>query len=326
MLRLPSFRLLLPQTLEELMKYLEEYPDASILAGGTDSLPAWKRGEKKVSVVIALSRISELKGSYRDEAGAYHLGPLVTLSEIAQMPQLHFATAVRISAGSVASPAIRNMATLGGNLCQDTRCLFYNEGNMWREAVGNCKKTVSEICRVAPGGNRCWATYHGDLAPALMVFHTEILLSSPSGSRRIPLAQLYRDDGIFPFTLKKGEIITDIVFPGDNSLKTTYVKLRPREEIDFPEVGVAVAVKISAQNCFEVARLAFTGVACTPVRVYPAEEFLTGKPVEERILRETAEIVQQNLHPMATSYFTPLYKKKMAGVLTFQALRQLCFS
>ena len=218
------------------------------------------------------------------------------------------------------------MATLGGNLCQDTRCLFYNEGDMWREAVGNCKKTVSDICRVAPGGNRCWATYHGDLAPALLVFHTQIQTTSPSGTRRIPLEQLYRDDGIFPLNLMKGEIITDIILPGENSLKTTYVKLRPREEIDFPEVGVAVAVKISPQNRFEVVRLALTGVACTPVRVYPAEEFLLGKPVEEKILRQAGEIVQQNLHPMATSYFTPLYKKKVAGVLVYQALSQLCFS
>ncbi|MHA2609954.1 MAG: FAD binding domain-containing protein [bacterium JZ-2024 1] len=326
MLRLPPFHLLLPHTLEELMKYLEEYPEATILAGGTDTVPAWKRGERKVSVVIALSRISELKRCYRDERGAYHLGPMVTLSEIAQMSLWRGAHAVRIAAGSVASPAIRNMATLGGNLCQDTRCVFYNEGELWREAVGNCKKTVSDICRVAPGGNRCWATYHGDLAPALMVFLAEIQISSPSGTRKIPLEQLYLDDGISPLNLKSGEILTDIVLPGENSLRTTYVKLRPREEIDFPEVGVAVAVKISPENRFELARLALTGVACTPVRVYPAEEFLMGKPVEDEILRHTGEIVQQNLHPMATSYFTPLYKKKMAEVLTYKALSQVCFS
>ncbi len=323
MLRLASFTLLRPASVEEALEDLKQNPGAMLLAGGTDLIPGLKRGEILASVVISLKHIQEFKQIRLDEQGQLFLGALISVQDVANAAELTWARAVRVAANSVASSTIRFMGTLGGNLCQDTRCLYYNKGNYWRETTGNCMKTTSEICLVAPRGNHCWATYQGDLAPALMIFNAEVQLISPEGSRRILLKDFYRDDGINYLNKKKEEIVTQVILKTESGWKSTYRKIRPREEIDFPEAGVAVGIRVAKGKICEDARFAITGVASRPYRIREAEEFLISKPLIQENLKRTSEIVYQNVHPMATTYFSPFYKKKIAEVLTLQALQEL---
>src|SRR6185295_2499713 len=246
MMRLPIFEYRAPRSLAEAARILDgEGVNAMPLAGGTDLLPNMKRRQQVPRTLMSLRGIAELL-SVRMDASAVRLGSCVTLTEIAGDARFRNGlTALSRAASQVATPHIRNMATLGGNLCLDTRCNYYDQNYEWRKAIDFCMKKDGSICWVAPGSSRCWAVSSTDVAPALLALGAAVRLESAGGARTLPLGQLYRDDGIAYLSRRPGEILSEILLPvAAQGARSTYWKLRRRDSFDFPVLSVAAWVRL----------------------------------------------------------------------------------
>src|SRR2546423_6272571 len=245
-LSLPNFKLLRPRTVQEATGYLARYAGAiQILAGGTDLLPSMRQRLFAPEYLMDISGIEELKKIRVAAGGGAEIGALVTLSAIEDSgsiardyPVLHEA------AKTVASPILRNMGTLGGNICLDTRCVWYNQSLTWRKSCGFCIKKDGDLCHVAPGGTKCWAAFSADTPPALLCLNAEIEITGPNGARRLPLRELYTGEGDSRMKLANNEILTRVLLPEASSgWKGSYMKLRIRGSIDYPLAGGAGAVR-----------------------------------------------------------------------------------
>ena len=310
MLRLNDFDVVAPETVEEVIAALSE-PGAMIVAGGTDLVPKLKRGQFEPTVLVSLSRLRGLD-TITESAGRVTIGALATLRSIENSDTLAPFAAVRDAVGQVATPIIRNNATLGGNLAQDTRCRYYDRGHFWREAIGYCLKKDGDECKVAPGGGRCFATFCSDIAPALAVHGARITVNGVA-RRTLSLESIYKDDGIEYIDLDR-EMITSVEIV-DNGLTSTYKKLRIRDGFDFPEVGVAAAV--GGDRPLRL-KAAVTGVG---PRICVLEEDLAD--VDETRVDEFVERVFKAVRPVDTMFFSPAYRKKMVRRLLRQAFDEL---
>ncbi len=258
---LPEFKLLRPRSLAEAVSFLGIHAEAQIVAGGTDLVPSLKQRLFTPAYVIDIRRISELRGIRAIPGQGTEIGALTTLTEIEKSdhirrdyPVLHEA------AKTVASPILRNMGTLGGNICLDTRCLWYNQSLTWRTSCGFCIKKDGDLCHVAPGGSKCWAVFSGDTPPALLCLDAELEIIGPSGTRRALLRDFYTNVGDARMKLAKNEIVTRVLLPERTAgYRGVYRKLRLRGSIDYPLAGVAVALKRSNGHV-EDARVAITAV------------------------------------------------------------------
>jgi 4-hydroxybenzoyl-CoA reductase subunit beta len=234
-----------PATVDEVLRELAEHPGECLLvAGGTDAVPNLKHRLHEPKRVVSLARVSELRG-VRRTADGLELGALTTLSALAREPLLQpdFAP-VALAASLVASPQIRNMGTLGGNLCLDTRCTYYNQTYFWREALGFCLKKDGLVCHVVPQGKRCVAAHSSDVAPTLIAYAADVEIAGPEGRRRVPVDEFFVGDGIHNNILKPDELVTRVILPeGSRGARGAYRKLRPRGAIDFPMLSVAVAAR-----------------------------------------------------------------------------------
>jgi len=310
MLRLNDFDVITPETVEEVIAALSE-PGAMIVAGGTDLVPKLKRGQFEPTVLVSLSRLRGLD-TITESAGRVTIGALATLRSIEHSDTLAPFAAVRDAVGQVATPIIRNNATLGGNLAQDTRCRYYDRGHFWREAIGYCLKKDGDECKVAPGGGRCFATFCSDIAPALAVHGARITVNGVT-RRTLSLERIYNDDGIEYIDLDR-EIITSVEIV-DNGLTSTYKKLRIRDGFDFPEVGVAAAV--GGDRPLRL-KAAVTGVG---PRICVLEEDVA--EVDETRVDEFVQRVFKAVRPVDTMFFSPAYRKKMVRRLLRQAFDEL---
>src|SRR5437868_13690374 len=223
MMRLPLFEFRAPQTVLEAVRILDgEGPKAMPLAGGTDLLPNMKRRQQVPKTLMSLNRISELHGTELNDSSS-RLGACVTLSEIAADSRFcNGMTALAQAASFVATPQIRNMATLGGNLCLDTRCNYYNQNYEWRKAISFCLKKDGDTCWVAPGSSKCMAVSSTDTAPALMALGAKVRLVSREGEREVAVADLYNNDGIHYIRRRPNEILTEVVVDALHGWKSTY--------------------------------------------------------------------------------------------------------
>jgi 4-hydroxybenzoyl-CoA reductase subunit beta len=314
MLRLGDFKLERPKRLEDAVSILEEEPKALPLAGGTDLIPKLKRAQVSPKILVSLDGIEGLK-EWGESNDCLTLGSMLTLSQMEEMEILKPFGSLYRALRVTATPIIRNMATLGGNLLQDTRCKNYDQSRFWRDALGNCLKTGGPLCRVAPGGSRCYATFCSDLAPAMAVLEAQIELVG-NGNRRIPLRELYRDDGISH--IKKGphEIITQVIIP-KRGYVSSYLKLRAREGFDFPEVGIAMSTK-GTNKTLEL-RISMVGVSSGLFYFEGEEETSRIKKDPEGFARE----IVKKIKPMDTLHFDPLYRKRVAERLLVKLLREL---
>src|SRR3954467_1751658 len=245
---LPSFKLLRPRTVEQAVTYLTRYGqlgELEILAGGTDLVPSMKQRLFTPQFVMDVRGIEELSKIKVVPGHAVEIGALTTLSTIEDSGFIHRNYPVlHESVKTVASPILRNMGTMGGNICLDTRCLWYNQSLQWRKSCGFCIKKDGDLCHVAPGGKKCWAAFSADTPAALLCLNAEVNIASPSGYRRVPIAQLYNNDGVDRIKLAKTDMITSIYLPESSSgWRGAYKKLRMRGSIDYPLAGVAAAVK-----------------------------------------------------------------------------------
>src|SRR5438105_9572986 len=246
MIRLPPFTYLAPTTLGDAARLMAEHGcDAMLVAGGTDLYPNMKRRQFEPKVLVGLRGIRELRGVGGSTAGGFTVGAGTTLSAVAAHRDIvRDYPALAAAAGLVSSPQLRNMGTIGGNVCVDTRCNYYNQTYEWRKAVGFCTKKDGAICLVAPGSPRCWAVSSSDTAPVLWSLGARVRLHSPTGERTIPVEALFRDDGIEYLAKRPDEILTEILLPPADGWRSAYLKLRRRGSFDFPVLGVAVAVRM----------------------------------------------------------------------------------
>ena len=314
MLRLPWFEHRTPRSIAEAAKILAgEGPDAVLIAGGTDLLPNMKRRHQSPKILVSLRAIAELKAP---SSGSFKAG--LTLSELVRNPQTP--TALRQAAAQVATPPLRNMGTLGGNLCLDTRCTYYNQTYEWRKAIDFCLKKDGKTCWVATASKRCVAVSSTDTAPALIALNANMTLASVAGEREIPAEALYRNDGIEYLSRRPDEILTEVRVPA--GWRSTYWKLRRRGAFDFPILGVAAAARLDGEVVAE-ARIALGAVASRPFLIERAGEFLKGKKLTDEVIAEASEMVANRAKPMDNTDMDLYWRKEVADDFAGYALREL---
>ena len=330
MMRLPRFRYLAPASLAEAARALADAgPSAMVLAGGTDLFPNMKRRQQTPGTVIGLRGISALRVRTADPGRGIAIGALTRLSAIEHDAAIAAAwPALGRAASLVATPPIRNMATLGGNLCLDTRCSYYDQTQEWRAAIGYCMKREGDTCWVAPGSERCWAVSSSDTAPVLCALGAEVVLVSAAGERRIAASELFADDGIQHLTRRPDEILTEIHVPAPaEGERSAYVKLRRRGSFDFPVLGVAVRARLGAGGApgapVEAARIFVGGAGSRPQEARAAADKLIGRVLDEDAIREVAGLIARVAKPMQNTDFTLSWRKSVASAYAARALREL---
>jgi 4-hydroxybenzoyl-CoA reductase subunit beta len=313
MLRLPWFEHRAPRSVAEAAKILAgEGPRAMLIAGGTDLLPNMKRRHQAPQVLISIRSIEKLK----QVNGTF--GSAVTLNEVVRNPKTP--TALRQAAAQVATPHLRNMGTLGGNLCLDTRCNYYNQTYEWRKAIDFCLKKDGKICWVATASKRCVAVSSTDTAPALIALNAAVTLVSSSGEREVKVEDLFKNDGIDYLSRRPDEILTQVRVP--DGWKSTYWKLRRRGSFDFPILGVAAALKFDGEIVTD-ARIALGAVASRPFLVEKASEFLKGKKLTDEVIAEASALVANRAKPMDNTDMDLYWRKEVTDDFAGYALREL---
>ncbi len=311
---MPDFALHRPQTVDEAVKLRASEATARFLAGGTDMVVNVRRGIEQPTALIDLTAIPGL-AEIAETAEGWRIGAAVTLDALAHHAAIARAVpAVAEAAGAVAGPTHRRYGTVGGNLCLDTRCLFYNQSEWWRRSNDYCLKRNGEVCHVAPGGKRCFAAFSGDVAPAMLVSDAEIEIAGSGGQRRVKLAQLYRNDGMNHLTLAAGDLVTFVHLPKPAAgAKSGYAKSRVRGSIDFPLAGAAVHLRMDGANVAEL-RVALTGVNPYPHLVKGLNSFV-GNPLDDAALDKLRETVRTQAKPMRTTTVKPWYRRRVVGAL-----------
>jgi 4-hydroxybenzoyl-CoA reductase subunit beta len=324
MMRLPLFEFRAPHSLEEAARILDgEGPQAMPLAGGTDLLPNMKRRQQVPRTLISLRGIEELTHVRMEHSGS-RLGACLTLAEIAADARFRNGlTALAQAASLVATPHIRNMATLGGNLCLDTRCNYYDQNYEWRKAINFCLKKDGDTCWVAPGSPKCMAVSSTDTAPALIALGARVFLVSREGQREVLLADLYNNDGTDYIRRKPNEIMTEVALDASRGWKSTYWKLRRRGSFDFPVLSVAAAARISASGVVEEARIVIGSAASRPLVAAEAAEFLAGRLLTAESIGEAAVLAARIAKPLDNTDFDMSWRKKVTGEFVTNALREL---
>ena len=308
MMRLPWFEHRSPKTIGEAARILAgEGPNAMLIAGGTDLLPNMKRRQMAPKVLVSLRQVEELR------ANGHAYGAGMTLTQIVSS---NAPAALRQAAHQVATVHLRNMGTLGGNLCVDTRCNYYNQTYEWRKAIDFCLKKDGEICWVATASKRCVATSSTDCAPALIALGARVKLVSAQGEREVAVEELYNNDGIEYLRRRADEILTEIRVPSTS--KSTYWKLRRRGAFDFPVLGVA-----AAEDAEGNIRIALGAVASRPFLVEKAGEFLKGKALSDEAIDEAARIVASRAKPLDNADLDLYWRKDVSADFARYALREL---
>jgi 4-hydroxybenzoyl-CoA reductase subunit beta len=321
-LSLPEFKLLRPRDLEEAVRHLGEHAgNLRVLAGGTDLIPSMRQKLFEPEYVLDLRGITTMLGIRPQGNGGVEIGALTTLRAIERSDFLrqHYPVLTE-AAATVASPVLRNMGTIGGNICLDTRCLWYNQSLTWRKGCGFCIKKDGDLCHVAPGGTKCWAVFSGDTPPALLCLNAEIEIASASGTRRLPLRDFYTGLGDNYRKLQPNELVTRVFLPASTAdYRGVYRKLRVRGSIDYPLAGVAVVMKRSNGHIAD-ARIGITAVNPAPLLVKGAGDLLTGKVVDEALAAAVGDLAAKTAKPLTTSALTPEYRREMIRVFTKRAV------
>ncbi len=323
MLRLPPFRYAAPGTAADASRLLADYGgDAMPVAGGTDLYPNMKRGQYTPKVLVSLRAVAEAYGVAAN--GTLTLGAMTTLTEVAAHADIRARwPAIARAASLVSSPPLRNMGTIGGNLCVDTRCNYYNQTEFWRASIGYCMKRDGEVCLVAPGSDTCWALSSSDTAPVMIALDAEVTLVGARAERRIPVRALYGPDGIRYLAKRPEEVLTRIDVPDRAGWVMTYRKLRRRGSIDFPILGVAAAVRLAPGRVVEDARLVLGAVDTAPVVAKEAEAFLRGRVLDAETIEMAAGIAYKPARPLDNADLVYSWRKKMARIEVARALREL---
>jgi 4-hydroxybenzoyl-CoA reductase subunit beta len=324
MLRLPPFQYVAPRSLDEAATLLAEHgPRATVVAGGTDLFPNMKRRQQEPSVVIGLRSIGGLRSVSADN-GWWCIGATATLHEVATHPLLRDRyPALAKAAGLVSTPHLRRMGTLGGNLCLDTRCTYYDQNYHWRKSIDFCMKKDGAICWVAPNSPRCWAVSSSDTAPVAVALRARLRLVSVGGERSIEAGEFFRDDGIEYLTRRPDEILASIDLPDQAGWRMTYEKLRRRGSFDFPILGVAAGVKLS-DGVVQDVRLVLGAVGSSPIDQSELARPLVGTRPRREAIESVAAAAYKGARPLDNTDLNYAWRKKMARVYVERALARVC--
>lgn len=333
MLRLPPFRFLRPRRLAEAAAMLAgegagEGRPVRLVAGGTDLWPNMKRRHQKAATVVSLMAVPDLAGVAAN--GELRLGATTILDDVARHPAVRqWAPALARAVDSISSPPLRHMGTIGGNVCVDTRCTYYNQTEDWRRSIDYCMKEEGEICWVATSSPRCWAHAASDAAPVLSALGARVRLVSAAGERTVAMADLYRDDGIDYLAKRPDEILAEILVPAEarageepGRCRAAFWKLRRRGAIDFAVLSAAAALWTDGGGLVTRARLVLGAVASLPLTVTAAEAFLEGKPPTPETIAEAARLARQAATPMDNTDFQTQWRSRMVEAYAEAALRE----
>jgi len=324
MLRLPAFRLHQPASVDEAARILAgEGPAARLVAGGTDLWPNLKRRHQKAEHVVSLAGVEGLAGVSAN--GEVTLGAMTSLTDVERDAVVRERyPALARAVGWISSPVLRNMGTIGGNVCLDTRCTYYDQNEEWRRSISYCMKAEGKVCWVAPSSPRCWAVNSSDSAPMLVALGARVRLVSAEGEREIPVAALYHDDGMDYLTKRREEIVTAIVLPTESAAercRTAFFKLRRRGSIDFGVLSVAVALWMEGETVRD-ARIVLGSVASFPSPADAAAQELIGKPLTEESIRAAAAKARRDATPMDNTDLDPRWRGQVTPVFVERTLRE----
>ena len=324
-MKLPKFEYVAPRSVQEACQLLERGGGgARAIAGGTELLMALKNRQEAAGMLVDLGGLPLDRIGYSDEEGL-RIGALVSLRHLAAYPPVEAKYPVLAQAARAAGTVqLQAMATLGGNLCQNTCCMYYHRATGARQSLDPCLKLDGDVCHVVAGSAQCWASYAGDLAPALLVLGATLLVAGPHGDKIMPLRDLFSGDGRRPHTLAPGQLVTEIRVPSAAPRSGgAYVKLRQRQALDYPLVGVAayVAMDAAGTTCRDVA-LALTGVERTPVVVEEARR-LHGEALTDGAIQTLAAAARRRAHAINNVCGIPVrYRRDMVTVYAASALRR----
>ncbi len=324
MMRLPPFSWRAPRALDEALAILDAEGDgARLLAGGTDLLANLKRRHQKAETLVSLSRVAGLRGVQGDPQDGVEIGAMTSLQSICRdrMLREHYPGFVQAVA-SISAPSLRTMGTIGGNLCLDTRCTYYNQNEEWRQAIDYCMKAEGSICWVAPSSPRCWAISAADSVPVLIAIGAKVRIDSAAGTREVPVESLYRNDGIRYLTLERGEVLTALLLPPADGTRATYWKLRRRGSIDFPVLGVGAALRLEGGRVAAV-RIVLGAVASAPLSAVDASSALAGAPLTEDAIAAAGKAARSLATPLDNTDFAMQWRARMVEVYVEGALREL---
>lgn len=323
---LPTFAFVEASSIEDACSRLAESGEAAqILAGGTDLLPRMKYRAVEPGILISLGKVPGLRGIEKNSDGGIRIGPLTKLHEIETSPLLRQTFPLLSQAASrVANRLLRNMGTLGGNICSEARCDYYNHSNLFSvEYWPRCFKRQGNRCHVVPGGTQCYARYAADTAPALIALGATLRIASIRGEKTIPVENFFTGKGEPVNILQPDEFLAEILIPPAHpGCRGVYLKHSYRETTDYPVVGVAVSANFEGAICRDI-RIVAVAVGSAPVRMREIEELLEGSPLSESASEKAAEMAGRMLKPLPHQGDAPGYVKEMAGVYTKRALMQL---
>jgi len=309
---LPHFQIARPRSVAEAVAERSRHAASRFIAGGTDLLVNMRHGVSSPAVLVDLSSIDELK-AIKAGAQGLRIGSGVTIAALARNAAIAADyRALGQAAEAVGGPGHRAMGTVGGNLCLDTRCIFYNQSEWWRRANAFCLKRRGDTCHVAPQGQHCHAAFTGDLAPALLALDASVEIAGMQGRRHVPLKDIYVEDGRAHLALADHELIVAVHLPSAPS-PSAYAKIHVRGAIDYPLAGVAVALG-SRAGVIETVRIALTGTNSRPFILAGAESMI-GRPIDEAVLQDIERLVQKQVRPMRTTIAPAQYRRLAAAAL-----------
>jgi 4-hydroxybenzoyl-CoA reductase subunit beta len=324
-MRLPKMEHAAPKSVGEACSLLDQHGgEAKVSAGGTDVLVACKWRNIRPGLLVSLSKIEGLREMRFAPREGLRIGAMVRLWDVRKdTPVVSHYRALAQGAEAVGAVQLQHMGTLGGNLCLNTRCTYYNQSEGWRKSRAVCFKMGGDVCHVVPKGKKCYAVYSGDTAPALVALDAQLRLVSSAGERWVPMDALYSNESREPIGLGKGELVVETRLPPPSGRQgSTYLKYRVRGAIDFPLAGVAVRMNGDGTGLCTDCRVVLTAAGPGPLEVSDAGNSLKGKKPTEALIAQAAERVMKAAKPVANaSGASPAYRRKMAGVLTQRALR-----
>ncbi len=324
-MKLPKFEFIQPHSLKEACSVLRKHRrKAVILAGGTALMVGLRYRLSKPDVIIGLKGLTGLDYVRRNKRGGLVIGSMATLETLEKSPfVLKEYTSLAHAAELVGIPSIRHGATIGGNLCLDTRCIYYNQSEFWRSGLKACFKLGGDICNAVEKAPRCQAVYQGDLGPVLITLGAEVKIVSANGEKIIPLAKFFTGRGEKPNILKPDEILVEVRIPSSGpGVNTAFEKLRVREGMDFPMAGVAVMVKRNPKGTIERAKMVLGAVGSSPIEVPKAAGLLEGQKPTEDLLQNVSRDAVDSARPVGNLAMNSSYRRKMVGVLAKRALRR----
>jgi 4-hydroxybenzoyl-CoA reductase subunit beta len=324
MLRLHEYEYHRPRSLAEALALLRAHAgDVMPIAGGTDLMPNMKHGLFTPGHLVALRQLSELRGVERRD-GEVVIGAGEALSALALHPVVRGTVpSLAQAAGSVAGPQLRNMGTLGGNVCLDTRCTYYNQTYFWRNALGYCLKKDGDTCHVTKVGKKCVAAHSADTVPVLMTLGASIDLASADGVRTVPAADFFVADGIWNSVRRADELVVRVHVPAPApTVRLGFRKLRQRNSIDFPLLSIAVAADVRDDVIADL-RIVVTALGSRPRVLAGLDKVAYGRPLTDDVIDAVAERAFQQCHPLTNIIVDAEWRRAMVPVQVRRALQEL---